>query len=275
MKFVSKVAAFSAAAALSATGLVAATGMTANAATVTKTYTCSGTVGGDTLPATAIPITFDAPRLPASLTPGSTVASLPVSGAASLANVATTAPSLVPVLAELPSITSSVPDFKPTLGGVALPFKLADQTVAPTDAIANGLKLSGNLTQPVKVPAAGSYSLNVPTAFTLNLSTGGQAVGTAKCTIPASSAKLATVTVADTLAVKAPKSVKAGHVLKLKVTTSATGKAIAKIKGKKVAKAAIKNGKATLKVKKGLKHGKNKIVVSVGKLKKTVKVTVK
>ncbi|WP_017934805.1 DUF6801 domain-containing protein [Nocardioides sp. Iso805N] len=274
MKFVSKAAAFGAAAAISATGLVAATGTTANAATVTKTYTCSLPVGSPF----AVPVAFTLPALPTTAPAGASVPSLPVSATMTLSQVETAT-----IQAEVAALTGTAPTAfggpvsgAGSIGSTALPINLTvpSTTINTTgDTVLNATGATGA----VKAPgAAGTYTVSLPQSITAKLL--GSSVPGAVCTLPGSDATVGSLAVKAapaTLAVSAPKKAKLHHAIKVKVTTNLTGKAVAKIKGKKVASATIKSGKATLKIKKGLKKGANKIVVSVGSLKKTVKVKVK
>jgi hypothetical protein len=267
MKFVSKAVAFGAAAALSATGLVTATGVSANAETVTKsvTYTCHlGALGGDQ----PVAASYTVPVLPAT-----------VPGGTAIPAQAITATFTVPSSVSAVVVGGFGGHINGTISGngafgsqsVAAALTIPDQTITDASAPAT-LQASGTWAS-VTPSTAGANAVSLPSAVTATFQNGAVSV---PCeSVAGSDLSLGTVTVANSLAVKAPKSVKAGHVVKVKVTTSATGKAVAKIKGKKVAKAAVKNGKATLKVKKGLKKGVNKIVVSVGSLKQTVKVKVK
>jgi hypothetical protein len=278
MTFVSKVAAFGAAAAMTATGLVAATGTSAIAADpITKTYSCKLPVG-DAFP---VKVDFTLPALPASVPAGSSVPSLPVSAkmTLTLAEVSAIGTAVGPLLGSTPTAFGGPITGAGSLGSVPVPMNL---TVPSTPISTTGdtvLPASGT-TEAFKVPtAAGTYDFSLPQSITAQLL--GSNVPGATCTVSAADAKVSSMKVtsapakpAKTLSVSAPKKAKLGHVLKVKVVTNQTGKAVAKIKGKKVASATVKGGKATLKIKKGLKKGTDKIVVSVGSLKKTVKVKV-
>jgi len=270
MKLVSKLAAFAAAGAIGVTGLVAATGTAADAATVTKSYTCTTPVGSF-----PVPVAFTLPTLPTSLPAGSTVPSLPVSAAMTLPSQLASALSLV-TSSLGGTITGSG-----ALGSVPVPANLS---VPTTDLASSGdqvLNATGSLSSFKAPTTAGTYAFTLPTTITADLVPGQPSLA-ATCTLPASQAAVGSVKVTGatapatkTFVVKAPKTGKLHKAVKIKVTTNQTGKVIAKIKGKKVAKAQVKAGHATLKVKKGLKKGKNKIVVSLGSLHKTVKVKIK
>lgn len=280
MKFVSKAAAFGAAAAISATGLVAATGTTAHAATVTKTYTCTLPGNSTSFP---VPVAFTLPALPSSAPAGAGVPSLPVAATMTLTRAETLAiQTYVSSLgADTPTSFGGPVAGNGTIGSTALPITLTVPTTPISSTGDTVLNATGS-TGAVKAPStAGTYVVSLPKSIAANLL--GSSFPAATCTVPAADAAIGTLKVspaastapAATLAVSAPKKAKLHHAIKVKVTTNQTGKAVAKIKGKKVASATIKSGKATLKIKKGLKKGANKIVVSVGSLKKTVKVKVK
>lgn len=304
MKLVSKMAAFGATAALSATGLVAASGTTATAATVTPNYTCTFTIpdgsGGTQQEPLTIPITATFPAGP--LTQGTTVpAGAPIGATLDLANPsADTAANqgaidtaLIGALGVDGTIGGSATynaASSISIGSVPVAASIAAPQSGLIDVGTSGLTGTGTLGS--FTPAgSGTENITLPAKFGLHVvgvtgssSTAGGGHTVDFGNVPCASTTGQRVVVGHiavkpklaTLNVKAPKKVKAGHVLKLKVTTTENGKAVAKIKGKKVAKAKVKkNGKATLKIKKGLKKGKNKIVVSVGSLKKHVKVKVK
>lgn len=267
MKFVSKAAAFGAAAAISATGLVAATGTTADAATVTKsvTYNCDlSALGGGTQQVTAA---YKIPAFPSTLKGLTAVGATPIT-----ADI--TVPTAVSAIVVGPfhgHISGSVSG-KAAFGkqSVAATLTIPDQTITNPAAPAT-VHSSGTLAA-FKASTAGANAVSLPATVIAAL--GG---GSFNCTAAAgSSLSLGSVNVTPAVNATAPKKVKSGKVVKVKVaSTTLTGKVVAKIKGKKVAKASLKNGTATLKIKKGLKKGANKIVVSVGSLKKTVKVKVK
>lgn len=276
MKFVSKTAALGAAVAISATGLVAATGTTANAATVSVTYNCDLSDYAVLLPSgtpTSQPITaaYTVPALPTTLPHGAAVPAQAIS-----ADITAS-----PVIGGLVAAAGKDGKLSGTVtGNVAFGGQpvAASLTIPPTTPAAPPASTTVHATGTLagfSASTAGAQAVSLPAAVTATLETAGGPQDVSCTAAPGSNLSLGSVNVVDTLAVKAPKSVKAGHVAKLKVTTTATGKAVAKIKGKKVASAAVKAGKATLKVKKGLKKGVNKIVVSVGSLKQTVKVKVK
>jgi hypothetical protein len=271
MKFVSKAVAFGATAALATTGLVGATGTSANAAPVTKSVTYNCDLSGLGLGTQAVTTAYTIPAMPTTLSAGQAVPATPISAKV-------TFPTTVSALI--------VGGFQGHIdGSVTGDAKLGSQTIAssltiPDQTITNGaapatVDASGTLAAfaPARV---GAQAFSLPSVVHASFQDGALKVSCAAATGSNLSLGSVAVTPAKSLNVKAPKKVKAGHVLKLKVTTTETGKAVAKIKHKKVAKAKVKkNGKATLKIKKGLKKGKNKIVVTVGSLKQTVKVKVK
>lgn len=274
MNFVSKAAALAAATAISATGLVAATGTMADAATVSVTYDCDLTSFG--IPAggpSQITAAYTVPALSSPIPQGAAVPSQAVSGAITVSPEVSTL--ISGVGADGGKLSGSVKG-DVAFGSQKVAASLTIQPQAVTPASSSTVQANGTLAG-FTASQAGAQAVALPGVVTATLNS---VIGPAAVTCNAASGSnlsLGSVDVlAPSLAVKAPKSVKAGHVAKLKVTTTATGKAVAKIKGKKVATAKVKdNGKATLKVKKGLKKGKNKIVVSVGSLKQTVKVKVK
>jgi hypothetical protein len=288
MKLIAKAAAFTAAAAITATGLVGATGTSASAAT--PTYSCTITSSDGTSVPFDVPLTLNVPTV----TQGSTIpAGTPLSGSASLADMVTKAGSdpsgvifsLLSSLSSLSSLTATPSAFPVTVAGQQLPVALTQQTLNPSQIAqlfsTQSLPLVGQFTSalPVTLPA-GTYDLALPSSFSLDVTGTGTTplADTVNCS--AATAQTAQLTVAKAAPVSptlkaTAKKIKAGHVAKIKVVTTPAqkGKAIAKIGKKKVAKAKLKNGKATLKIK-GLKKT-TKVKVSVGSLKKVVKVKVK
>ena len=284
MKLIAKTAAITAAAAIAATGLVGATGTSASAAT--PTYSCTATSGGQTSGAFSVPLALNVPTV----TQGSTIpAGTPLSGTASLTDLVAKVSAGDPVLGALvngltglSSLTATPSAFPVSVAGQQLPVALTPQTLNAAQIgqilTTATLPLVGQFTSalPVALPV-GSYDLALPSSFSLGLAGTGSAplAGTVNCTAATpQTTKLTVVAPAPTLKATA-KKIKAGHVAKIKVVTTPaqTGKAIAKIGKKKVAKANLKNGKATLKVK-GLKKT-TKVKVFVGSLKAVVKVKVK
>jgi hypothetical protein len=284
MKLIAKTAAITAAAAISATGLVGAIGSSASAAT--PTYSCHITAGGQTSGDFSVPLALNVPTV----TQGTTIpAGTPLSGTASLADLVTKAGAGDPVLGgvisgltSLSSLTATPSAFPVSVGGQQLPVALTPQTLNATQIgqilTSATLPLVGQFTSalPVTLPV-GSYDLALPSSFSLGLVGTGTSplAGTVNCSAATpQTAQLNVVAPAPTMKATA-KKIKAGHVAKIKVVTTPaqTGKAIAKIGKKKVAKATLKDGKATLKVK-GLKKT-TKVKVFVGSLKAVVKVKVK
>lgn len=286
MKLIAKTAAITAAAAMTATGLIGAIS-TNSASAATPTYSCTVTTpGGQTSGAFSVPLTLTVPTV----TQGSTIpAGTPLSGSASLTDLVAKATAgdpilggLVTSLPGLTSLTATPSAFPVSVAGQQLPVALTTQTLNANQIgqilSSATLPLAAQFTSalPVTLPA-GSYTLNLPSSFSLALAGQGSTpvAGTVNCS--AATAQTATLTVAAPAPklTATAKKIKAGHVAKIKVVTTPaqTGKAIAKVGKKKVAKATLKNGKATLKVK-GLKKT-TKVKVFVGSLKAVVKVKVK
>ncbi|WGL51535.1 hypothetical protein P5P86_16400 [Nocardioides sp. BP30] len=273
MKFVSKAAAFGAAAAISATGLVAATGTTADAATVSVNYNCDLSQFGPLLggqPTTqTITAAYAIPAFPSTLPGLKTVPATPITAKI------TVPPAVSAIITGGfgGHISGSV-NGNAKFGAQAVASKLTipDQTIpASTPPAAATVNASGTLAS-FTPKTAGANAFSLPASVTATLS-GATVSCVADSSTPVS---LGSIAVTPEVLATAPKKVKAGKAVKIQVTsTTLTGKVVAKIKKKKVGKATLSNGTATLKVKKGLKKGKNKIVVSVGSLKQTVKVKVK
>lgn len=267
MKLIAKTAAVTAAAAIAATGLMGATGTSASAAgTTTKavTYSCdlSAIPGQSTENVTAA---YTVPAFPTTLAGGTAVPSMPIAAQVTLPA------SLSPVI---------IGGFSGNVGGTvtgnlgfgsqSVPATLTIPTTHITDPTAAAVLQATGTLAGFTPSTAGANAVSLPSSVTAVL-----AGLTVPCTaVPGSDVSLGTVNVTPTLKATA-KKIKAGHVAKIKVVTAPaqTGKAIAKIGKKKVAKAKLKNGKATLKVK-GLKKT-TKVKVFVGSLKKVVKVKVK
>jgi hypothetical protein len=266
MKLIAKAAAFTAAAAITATGLAGATGTSASAATVSKsvTYNCTTPLGATD----SVPASFTMPALPATIPAGTTVPALPVSATFTVSGDLTGLAAVTdPTNPHIDGTVAGDVNF----GSTAVPTTL---TIPDTPVTAGQpATVTGTGSTSTFTPKApGTYDVTLPSSLTATLDG-----ATVPCTIdPSSSASITTVTVVSPLkATVKPKKVKAGHVAKIKVVTTPAqkGKAIAKIGKKKVAKAKLKNGKATLKVK-GLKKT-TKVKVFVGSLKTVVKVKVK
>jgi hypothetical protein len=286
MKLIAKTAAITTAAAISATGLVGAIGSSASAApaVVNTTYTCTFSVMGASIQAD-VPMTIAVPSgLPSQLQAGVAVpAGTPVQATLHLESVELSPGA--PLLGTLQSLGvtelgGSIDSFKAALGDVPVTGTLPAVPNTPISDLSSGLTSVGSLGS--FVPAgAGTESLTLPSSFNLQptaVADPQQSFGSVPCQLkPGAPTSLGSVNVVSS---KPPlkataKKIKAGHVAKIKVVTTPaqTGKAIAKIGKKKVAKATLKDGKATLKVK-GLKKT-TKVKVFVGSLKAVVKVKVK
>lgn len=278
MKFMGKLAAVAVTTAISGGALVAATGTSATAATTTKSvnYNCDLSQYQAELngaPTTQqITAAYTVPALPATIVAGSAVPAQPVTAKITVSQV---------ISGLITAVNSG--NISGTVAGnakfgaqdVAASLTIPQQSV---DASQQTSTVNATGTLAAFTPSqVGANAVSLPSAVTATLdSVLGPA--TVQCTAASgSSLVLGSVNVVapqPKLTVTA-KKIKAGHVAKIKVVTTPaqTGKAIAKIGKKKVAKAKLKHGKATLKVK-GLKKT-TKVKVIVGKLVKTVKVKVK
>lgn len=192
MKFVSKAVAFGATAALATTGLVAAAGASANAADSAPTYSCTLTDGAGTSVPFNVPLSFTMPKV----VTGSTIpAGTAVAGTASLADMVqnhSSDPAVAALLGGLSggSISSLTvtPSAFPVMaaGVVTIPFALSPETLNPTQ-LGNlvstlAMPVAGSFTDALKVTfPAGSYTLNLPSTFSLDLSSGTSPVGSVDC----------------------------------------------------------------------------------------------
>lgn len=248
--------------ALAAGALVGLGSTAAQAATVTNTYTCTNT---------AIAFTGDFPLtvnggFPAQVWSGMAVPGGTVGGEAS-AVVPQEARGLL-ALAQIDGARSG--DFA---------FDLGDSSVvAPAEGTFSEdySTWSGAATNAAFVtPAPGTVTVSMPEAFTFTTVKDGEDSVELDCALAEGqeAASLGETTflkqTGTKLTAKAPKA-KKGKTAKVRVavvtdagpTTVSVGKVVAK-KGKKVvAKANVKSGKAVLKIKKGLKVGKNKLTVT-------------
>jgi hypothetical protein len=268
MKLIAKTAAITAAAAMTATGLIGAISTSASAATTTKsvTYSCDLSVlGQGHQDVTAV---YTVPAFPTTLPAGTAVPSMPIAAQVTLPA------SLSPIIiAGFNGDVSGTVTGNVGFGSQNIVGTLTIPTTHITDPSAAAvLQATGTLAS-FTPSTAGANAVSLPSAVTASLA--GLTVPCAA--VPGSDVSLGSVNVVKvTPTLKATaKKIKAGHVAKIKVVTTPaqTGKAIAKIGKKKVAKATLKNGKATLKVK-GLKKT-TKVKVFVGSLKAVVKVKVK
>jgi len=268
MKFAhlaSRVAVGGVSAALATAGLVAVTGTSASAAPVHTTYTCVN-------PA----LTF---------TPDVSV---------DIALLPSTAPAGFPVPAGLLSFNSDLTIDNTTfglLGGAGVTGAKSDDfgtafgaTIAPAPVVWNQPQPSGPTTTTIKgkgangaftLPAAGTYSVNMPKSFTLQgTDASGNPVAIAKATCTsATPGALGSITLskqASVTKVKAATKAKQGAVesVKIKVTNEfvktggpvPTGKVTIKDGSKTIGKGKLKDGKVTIKVK-SLSVGTHSLVV--------------
>lgn len=273
MKLIAKAAAFTAAAAITATGLVGATGTSSSAATVSKSVTYNCDLSSFGVPSGApsqIVAAFQAPALPATLGAGTAVPAQPLTAKITVSPEVST---LISTVGANGGKLSGTVDGNAKFGTADVAASLTIPPQAVTAGSASTVDASGTLAG-FTASQTGVNAVSLPSAVTATLdSTLGAA--TVNCAaVTGSDLSLGSVNVTPTLKATA-KKVKAGHVAKIKVVTTPAqkGKAIAKIGKKKVAKAKLKNGKATLKVK-GLKKT-TKVKVFVGSLKTVVKVKVK
>jgi hypothetical protein len=266
-RLLSRVAIGGVAAALATAGLVGVTGTSASAAVVSTTYNCSAF--GTNFP---VGVTVDI-ALPTTGTAG-----LPVPAGLLSFNSTATIPGTVQAALDTPPIG-------PVTGGKSDDFGAAfGSTVAkapvkwtkPPAADSNGNWVytgkGANLAFPL--PAAGTYAVTMPKAFTLQATRADGTTGaTALCT-SANPTSIGSITLGkqvSTTKAKGPKSAKVGSVVTLKVKVTdefsstggpiPSGKLIVKDGKKKVGKGTLdSHGKAKIKVK-GLKVGSHKLKV--------------
>lgn len=271
-------------AALATAGLVGVTSVSATAAPVSTTYNCSA--AGQTFP---VPVSVDIALLPATAPAG-----FPVPAGLLSFNSTVTVPDAVQQLLNATNNTGAKSDDFGTSFGT----NVAKAPVAWTKpaAATNGVWVytGKGSNAAFTLPKAGTYSVNMPTTFTL-VTTGGTTPVTATCTAAATPAQIGSITLskqASTTKAKAPKSIKKGAVASVKVTVInenskaggviPSGKLIIKDGKKTVGKGKLDaKGKATIKVK-GLAAGSHKLVVIYkgddfdnGSKSKAVKVIVK
>ena len=268
MKFArlaSRVAVGGVSAALATAGLVGVTSSSASAAPVSTTYNCSA--AGQTFP---IPVTVDI-----ALLPSTAVAGFPVPAGLLSFNSTATVPGAVQTL-----LTNTVnntgaksDDFGTAFGSTVAKAPTAWTKPAAADANGNWVYTGKGSNAAFVLPKAGTYTVSMPTAFTL-VTTGGSAPVTANCTAAGTPATIGTIALSkQTSTVKAkasPTTAKKGALIlvKGKVTNQyaktggpvATGKLVVKDGKKTVGKGKLKNGKFKIKVK-GLGVGSHKLTV--------------
>lgn len=263
-KFATRVAVGGVATALATAGMVGVTSTSASAAPVSTTYNC--TAAGQTFP---VPVSVDIALLPSTAPAG-----FPVPAGLLSFNSTLSVPDAVQQLLNgaVNNTGGKSDDFGTAFGSTVAKAPVAwTKPAAATNGfwVYTGKGANGAFT----LPKAGSYSVNMPSTFTL-VTTGGTAPVTATCTAAAAPAQIGTIVLskqASKVKAKAPKSVKKGAVVSVKgkVTNDyvktggpeATGKLIIKDGKKTVGKGKLKNGKFVVKVK-GLGVGNHKLVVT-------------
>jgi hypothetical protein len=267
MKFArlaSRVAVGGVSAALATAGLVGVTASSASAAPVSTTYNCSA--AGQTFP---VPVSVDI-----ALLPSTAVAGFPVPAGLLSFNSTLSVPDAVQQQLNLlvNNTGAKSDDFGTAFGSTVAKAPTAWTKPA---AATNGVWVyTGKGSNSAFVlPKAGTYTVSMPTSFTL-VTTGGTAPVTATCTATGTPATIGTIALSkQTSTVKAkatPTTAKKGTLIlvKGKVTNQyaktggpvATGKVLVKDGKKTVAKGKLKNGKFKVKVK-GLGVGSHKLTV--------------
>src|SRR3954470_25063460 len=212
-RLASRVAVGGTAAALATAGLVGVTGTSASAAPVLNTYTCSA--AGQSFP---IPVSVDIALLPTTAPAG-----FPVPAGLLSFNSTATVPGAVQTLltGTVNNTGAKSDDFAAAFGTTAAKAPVTWTKPAAADANGNWVYTGKGANGAFLLPAAGTYSVKMPSAFTL-VTTGGTAPVTATCTSAAPST-LGSITLskqASVTKVKAVKKIKHGKVetAKIKVT---------------------------------------------------------
>jgi hypothetical protein len=253
--------------ALAASAMVGVTTGSANAATAAGDYTCAAP---GFFPETTFPMTVDVPLLPPSAPAG-----FPITpGLLSFTSTLTIPAAVAAGLGTAGVDGGRADDYTIAFGakGVVDAPIVFDESTPQEDGsvVFSGSGANAAFT----TPAAGTYSVDLPTEFTLTPTSGGSPLPvTVTCTTtdPASLGSVTTTKQVTTAKATAPKPVKKSAKAKVpvKVTNEysadggapANGKVTAK-EGKKVlGTATVKNGKATITLSK-LKPGSHKVVVS-------------
>ena len=277
-----RLAATAAATALAAGALVGMAAPAANAATATTTYTCTfPSLGAKDIPVTitaALPTSsaagFDAPAIPVALSvelPGDVVQVAKTTFGATA--IGGSSPDMVATLTEGTDTTSSadLPLEKVKFPATPVPAtagaSLVINTPAPTTA-------ETAATKPTDLPDAGTYTVNLPKAFSFNTTKQGDAPllpAAIPCALKAGAASTAgTLTLAknESKTTAKAKKVKAGKKSKVMVAVTAPNEvpqgAVTVLKGKKVLGKGSLNrlGEANVKLKKALPAGVTKVTVS-------------
>lgn len=263
-----RAAAAGAASALVAGALVGATGSAAQATPITNTYTCEGTSG-------PFPVTLqsDAPGIEAfpSISAGFNVPA----GLLTLTNTFTIPSAVITTAAGLGITELSSPNFAGRVGSTRIPVDGVSADLADATDIGGGLHTftTGGTNRAFEIPAAGAYDVLSPSAFRIDAkNVTGATVISIPCTLATGTSagsyhSLQVTKNTSTTVAKAPtKAVPKGKAAAVAVTVKApnqrpTGTVVLKKGTKTLAKGTLnKKGKAVIKVKKGLKVGKNKLV---------------
>ena len=257
--------------ALAVGALAAAPGSASATTTTTATYTCASTLpipfplNTVLLPSFTVPATFSIDTLPDLVTANVPVpAGVPVVGTLDLNGLSNAG--LGGLLTGLtPTLQGQLNTVLGTsgLGTAAVPIDAAISQFSGGVATVNGTLGSFNPS------SAGDLPIPVPTSFDLGLAFPVLSAVGYHCTLDnaAATAPIATLHVSKAgSSVKSKvitKKVHQGSLGKVKVTVktagTATGKVVAKLKGKTIGQAQLKNGRATLKLKKLRKLGVNKV----------------
>jgi len=263
-RLASRVAVGGVATALATAGMVGATGTSASAAPVTSPYTCTTPFG-----AVSGTISVDIALLPPTAPAGFPVAA----GLFSFKSNLTVSNATATALAGF-GITGAKSDDFGTAFGEAVAKAPVVWNGAPTSDGTNTTFTGAGSNNAFVLPAAGTYTVAMPKAFTLlATNASGATVVSAPCTTT-TPATIGTLTLSKQNAVvkaKAkPKSAAKGDVVSVKGKVDndysktggpvPTGKLIVKDGHKKVGKGKVKNGKFVVKIK-GLAVGQHSLTV--------------
>src|SRR5262245_46590516 len=197
-RLASRVAVGGTAAALATAGLVGVTSTSASAAPVVSTYTCSA--AGQSFP---IPVSVDIALLPSTAPAG-----FPVPAGLLSFNSTATVPGAVQGLLDgtVHNTGAKSDDFAAAFGSTAAKAPVSWTKPASADGSGNWVYTAKGGNAAFTLPAAGTYTVNMPKSFTL-VTTGGTAPVTAACTTSAP-AKIGSITLSKqvgTVKAKAPK----------------------------------------------------------------------
>jgi len=247
--------------ALAAGALVGLGSSAANAETGTALYNCSA--GSTTLPL-SVSAAGDLSGYP-SLASGTPVSAGLVAIGLTLTVPAEVVDALMAPPYNQTQIGGGSSDLAFPIGNGSVP--IADFTIDPVTLVAHqpAVLTKSVSNEAFKLPDAGAAAVKMPKTFGLS------SILPLTCTTD-SQPTITTYTIAKQTAgvtVKAPKSVKKGKAFALAVKVAgqnkpATGKVVAKVGKKVVGAGALKNGKAAIKVKKGLKKTSKITVVYAG-----------